>query len=64
MRRACMVLTGNRIRNKAKLRPFDLADPANKELRAALQKAEFMVTAGDDVVQDDSDDGGPASESD
>lgn len=54
----------DRIRNKAKLRPFDLVDPRNKELRSALQKAEFTMVAGDDVVRDDSDDGGPASDSD
>ncbi|KAF4552181.1 Ankyrin repeat-containing protein 6 [Elsinoe fawcettii] len=53
-----------RIRNKAKLKPFDLVDPRNGELRKALQKAEFTIAAGDDVVQDDSDDGGPASDSD
>ncbi|PSK60264.1 hypothetical protein B9Z65_1162 [Elsinoe australis] len=53
-----------RIRNKAKLKPFDLVDPRNTALRSMLQKAEFTMVAGDDVVQDDSDDGGPASDSD
>ncbi|PNS20088.1 Ankyrin repeat-containing protein [Sphaceloma murrayae] len=52
-----------RIRNKAKLKPFDLVDPRNTELRSMLRKAEFTIVAGDDVVQDDSDDGGPASDS-
>lgn len=54
-----------RIRNKAKLRPIDLADPRNTELRRALQKAEVAMTAGDDVVnEDEDDDDGPGSESD
>lgn len=54
-----------RIRNKAKLRPIDLADPRNTELRRMLQKAEMAMTAGDDVVDEDEDDaGGPGSESD
>jgi len=54
-----------RIRNKAKLKPVELADPRNTELRSMLQKAEFAMTAGDDVVQED-DDGptGSASDSD
>nr|POE88220.1 ankyrin repeat-containing protein [Quercus suber] len=56
-----------RIRNKAKLRPADLVDPRNKELRGMLQKAEAtMELGGDDVVEED-DDGkmnGPGSESD
>lgn len=55
----------SRIRNKAKLRPFDLVDPRNTDVRALLQKAEMTVLAGDDVVDED-DDGrdGPGSESD
>ena len=43
----------DRLRNKAKLRPVDLADPRNTELRGVLQKAEFTFTAGDDVVDED-----------
>ncbi|KAL8673083.1 MAG: hypothetical protein Q9224_007537, partial [Gallowayella concinna] len=39
-----------RIRNKAKLKPIDLVDPRNKDLREALQKAEYSMTVGDDVV--------------
>lgn len=46
------------------MKPFDLVDPRNTALRSMLQKAEFTMVAGDDVVQDDSDDGGPASDSD
>lgn len=42
-----------RLRNKAKLRPVDLADPRNTELRQMLQKAEFTFMAGDDVVDED-----------
>jgi uncharacterized protein len=47
----------HRIRNKAKLKPYDLVDPRNTELRDYLRKAEFSVLAADDVVADD--DGGP-----
>lgn len=55
-----------RIRNKAKLRPVELLDPRNKDVRGALQRAEFAMTAGGDVVDEDEDDGrdGPGSESD
>lgn len=53
-----------RIRNKAKLRPVDLTDPRNTELRSLLQKAEFTMLAGDDVVQEDDDDAGAGSASD
>jgi len=55
-----------RIRNGAKLRPFDLVDPRNKELRTLLQQAEYSMQVGDDVIQDDDDEGptGSGSESD
>ena len=54
-----------RSRNKAKLRPFDLADPRNTELRGILQRAEFQLQAGADVVnEDEDDDGGSGSASD
>ena len=55
-----------RIRNKAKLKPVELADPRNSQLRGVLQKAEFAFTAGDDVVVEDDDTGptGSASDSD
>ncbi|KAL0256866.1 hypothetical protein SLS55_007675 [Diplodia seriata] len=53
-----------RIRNKAKLRPFDLVDPRNAELRKMLQRAEFAMTAGGDVVEEDDDDGPTGSGSD
>ncbi|KAL1600518.1 hypothetical protein SLS60_006904 [Paraconiothyrium brasiliense] len=54
-----------RIRNKAKLKPLELVDPRNTVLRAELQKAEYALNAGGDVVADD-DDGptGSASDSD
>jgi ankyrin repeat protein len=54
-----------RIRNKAKLKPIELADPRNAELRSILQKGEFAMQAGGDVVEED-DDGptGSASDSD
>ncbi|KAL5116864.1 hypothetical protein ACEQ8H_005216 [Pleosporales sp. CAS-2024a] len=54
-----------RIRNKAKLKPVELVDPRNTELRSIFQKAEFAMQAGGDVVEED-DDGptGSASDSD
>lgn len=54
----------DRIRNKAKLKPFELVDPRNTELRSTLQKAEFALMAGDDVVgQDEEGPTGSASDS-
>lgn len=54
------------IRNKAKLKPMELVDPRNSELRSILQKAEFANMAGDDVVDQDAeaDDGPTGSASD
>jgi DNA-directed RNA polymerase subunit F len=54
-----------RIRNKAKLKPIELVDPRNEELRSILRKGEFAMMAGGDVVEED-DDGptGSASDSD
>jgi hypothetical protein len=52
-----------RIRNKAKLKPVELADPRNTDLRSILQKGEFAMTAGGDVVVED-DDGPTGSASD
>ena len=45
-----------RIRNKAKLKPLELVDPRNTELRSTLQKAEFAMMAGNDVVDRDGED--------
>ena len=45
----------NRIRNKGKLKAFELVNPQNRELRSILQKAEMAQIAGDDIVQDDDD---------
>jgi uncharacterized protein len=53
-----------RIRNKAKLKPLELVDPRNKELRSMFQKAEYSMQVGDDVVQEDDDEGGSGSETD
>ncbi|KAK4998202.1 hypothetical protein LTR28_013744 [Elasticomyces elasticus] len=56
-----------RIRNKAKLRPIDLVDPRNTELRGTLQRAEFAMMAGTDLVVEEGDDElptGSASDSD
>ncbi|KAF2433232.1 ankyrin repeat domain-containing protein [Tothia fuscella] len=44
-----------RIRNSAKLKPLELADPRNEPLRASLRKAEYGFTAGGDVVVDEED---------
>ena len=54
----------SRIRNKAKLKAVELVDPRNIELRSMLQKAEYAVTAGDDVVEEDDDEGPTGSASD
>ena len=54
-----------RIRNGAKLKPVELADPRNDGLRSMLRRAEYGMMAGNDVVEEDEDgDGGPGSESD
>lgn len=53
-----------RIRNKAKLKAFELVDPRNTELRSTLQKAEFAQMAGDDVIDGDEDEGPTGSASD
>ncbi|MCJ1284190.1 hypothetical protein MMC26_003521 [Xylographa opegraphella] len=42
-----------RLRNKAKLRPIELVDPRNAELRAVLQRAEYAAMAGNDVVDEE-----------
>ena len=38
---------------------MELADPRNTDLRSVLQRAEFTMTAGDDVVNIDAEDDGP-----
>ncbi|KZF22184.1 hypothetical protein L228DRAFT_247810 [Xylona heveae TC161] len=53
-----------RIRNKANLKAMDLVDPRNTELRSMLQRAEFAMTAGGDVVQEDDEEDGAGSASD
>ena len=59
-------LRNDRIRNKAKLKPMELVDPRNTELRGVLQKGEFAMMAGDDVVDGDGEeeDGATGSASD
>jgi hypothetical protein len=52
-----------RIRNKAKLKPIELTDPRNEELKSILRKGEFAMQAGGDVVEED-DDGPTGSGSD
>ncbi|KAF2628052.1 ankyrin repeat protein-like protein [Macroventuria anomochaeta] len=52
-----------RIRNKAKLRPVELVDPRNTELREVLRKGEFAMMMGGDVVEDDEGPAGSASDS-
>ncbi|KAI9883679.1 MAG: hypothetical protein M1823_004561 [Watsoniomyces obsoletus] len=54
-----------RVRNKAKLKPADLVDPANNDLRLTLRGAEYAMIAGDDIVNlDDDANGGAGSASD
>jgi len=53
-----------RIRNKQKRRPIDAVDPRNTELKAILQKAEYAMMVGNDVVVEDDDEGGTGSASD
>ncbi|UPX12847.1 uncharacterized protein EKO05_0003382 [Ascochyta rabiei] len=52
-----------RIRNKAKLKPIELVDPRNTELRDMLRKGEFAMMMGGDVVEEDEGAGGSASDS-
>jgi hypothetical protein len=53
-----------RIRNKAKLKPVELVDPRNVELRELLRKGEVAMMMGGDVVEDDEGPTGSASDSD
>jgi hypothetical protein len=53
-----------RIRNKAKLKPAELVDPRNMELRELLRKGEVAMMMGGDVVEDDEGPTGSASDSD
>ncbi|KAJ4307510.1 hypothetical protein N0V94_009705 [Neodidymelliopsis sp. IMI 364377] len=53
-----------RIRNKAKLKPVELVDPRNGELRELLRKGEVAMMMGGDVVEDDEGPTGSASDSD
>ncbi|KAI9684191.1 MAG: hypothetical protein M1829_003461 [Trizodia sp. TS-e1964] len=56
-----------RLMNKARLKPGQLVDPANEALRAVLQKAEYAVLLGDDIVREEEGEGeggGPGSASD
>lgn len=46
----------SRIRNKAKLKAVELVDSRNAALRGVLQRAEFAIMAGNDVVVEDDDD--------
>ena len=54
-----------RIKNGAKLRPIELADPRNDGLRNMLRRAEYSMMAGNDVVEEEEDGRDePGSESD
>lgn len=62
-----LLIRSARIRNNAKLRPIDLADPKDTDVRRMLQRAELQMQPGGDVVDEDDDDDrrdGPGSESD
>lgn len=55
------------IRNKAKLKPFDLVDPRNTELREKLQQGEYVLAnQGDfiDVEEQEAEDEATGSNSD
>ncbi len=58
-KRTLLTLAPCRIRNKAKLKPFELVDPRNTELRSILRNAEFAMMAGDDVVDNEEEEQGP-----
>ncbi|KAI9775238.1 MAG: hypothetical protein M1839_001356 [Geoglossum umbratile] len=46
-----------RVRNKAKLKPAELVDPRNLELRKTLQKGEYLMTVGaNELVNNEEDD--------
>ncbi|GAB7358227.1 hypothetical protein MBLNU230_g0378t1 [Neophaeotheca triangularis] len=54
-----------RLVNKARLKPLQLVDPRNEELKEVLRRAEFASGAGGDVVQEEDERrDGPGSESD
>ncbi|KAH0560098.1 hypothetical protein GP486_003379 [Trichoglossum hirsutum] len=54
-----------RVRNKAKLKPVELVDPRNLELRKILRNGEYSITVGDnELANDDDDDGAHNSASD
>lgn len=62
----CLIWWVCRVRNKARQKPIDLVDPRNTGLKSTLERAEYAVLAGDDVVNEDDDangDGGSASDS-
>lgn len=60
-----VVLFGGRIRNNAKLKPIDLVDPRNGDLRSDLQKAELTLQMSKDLVDEEEEEvDGPGSESD
>ena len=54
-----LIVLTTRVRNKARLKPMELVDPRNTELRSTLQKAEFAQMAGNDIVNVDIEDDGP-----
>ena len=52
-----------RVRNKARLKAGELADPRNEVLRKRLERAEFVMLAGGDVVQEEDGPAGSPSDS-
>ncbi|KAI9794536.1 MAG: hypothetical protein M1816_004423 [Peltula sp. TS41687] len=56
-----------RVRNKARQKPIDLVDSRNAQLKSTLERAEYAILAGDDIVNEDEDangnGGGSASDS-
>ncbi|KAI9774383.1 MAG: hypothetical protein M1840_004277 [Geoglossum simile] len=53
-----------RVRNKAKLKPAELVDPCNLELRKMLRAGEYRMTVGaNELVNDEDDDNDKAHDS-
>ena len=48
-----------KIKNKGGMRPVDLVDPRNEELKASLRNAQWTAMAGTDIVNMDEEDEGP-----
>jgi hypothetical protein len=55
----------SRILNKHRQKPIQIAEPTHTKLRAVLRDGEYLMNAGDDIVNEDNDEpAGSGSESD